>query len=200
MKKVICAFLIFTMIIFLVNPLSNAASRGRSVSGRSVSGRSASGHSISNHSRGGYWRGGYSRGGYWRGGYWRGGYWGWWAPWAVIGGAAVWAPYYYDPYYYSPYYEPPLVVDQEQPSVDVQPAPSVSPSTAERIFIYPRNSQSEELQAKDRYECHRWGVSQTGYDPTQPTSGMPRAQLNQVRADYKRAMSACLDARGYTMK
>jgi hypothetical protein len=185
MKKVVCAFLIFTMIIFLVNPLSNAASRGRSVSGRS----------ISSHSRGGY-----SRGGYWRGGYWRGGYWGWWAPWAVIGGAAVWAPYYYDTYYYSPYYEPSLVVDQEQPSVAVQPAPSVSPSMAERIFIYPRNGQSEELQAKDRYECHRWGVSQTGYDPTQPTSGMQRAQLNQMRADYKRAMSACLDGRGYTMK
>jgi hypothetical protein len=71
---------------------------------------------------------------------------------------------------------------------------------AERIFIYPRNGQSEELQAKDRYECHRWGVSQTGYDPTQPTSGMQRAQLNQMRADYKRAMSACLDGRGYTMK
>ena len=175
MNKIVCAFLIFTMIIFLVNPLSKAASRGHSVSG----------HSISNHSRGGYWRGGY---------------WGWWAPWEVIGGASVLAPYYYDPYYYSPYYEPPLVVDQEQSSVDVQPVPSLSPSTAERIFIYPRKGQSEELQAKDRYECHRWGVSQTGYDPTQPTSGMSGAQLNQMRVDYKRAMSACLDGRGYTMK
>ena len=28
----------------------------------------------------------------------RGGHWGWWAPWAVIGGAAVLAaPYYYAP-------------------------------------------------------------------------------------------------------
>jgi hypothetical protein len=92
------------------------------------------------------------------------------------------------------------MVDQEQPSVYTQPAPSVSPASAERIFVYPRKGQSEELQAKDRYECHRWGVSQTGYDPTQPTSGMPGAQLNQMRADYKRAMSACLDGRGYTMK
>lgn len=170
MNKIVCAFLIFTMIIFLVNPLSNAASRGRS----------AGGHSISNYSRGGYSRGGY---------------WDWMAPWAVIGGAAVLAPYYY-----SPYYEPPLVVDQEQSSVYVQPALSLSPLTAERIFIYPRKGQSEELQAKDRYECHRWGMSQTGYDPTQPTSGMSGAQLNQMRADYKRAMSACLDGRGYTMK
>jgi hypothetical protein len=215
MKKAALVVLIFTMMIFLVNPLPSDASGGRSGgghSGRSYSGGghsgrsySGSGHSVSSHWRSGYWRGGYGKGGYWRGGYGKGGYWGWWAPWAVIGGAAALAPYYddpyYDSYYNSAYYEPAPVVDQEQPSVYAQPAPSVSPSTtAGRIFIYPRKGQSEELQAKDRYECHSWGVSQTGYDPTQPTSGMPRAQLNQMRADYKRAMSACFDGRGYTMK
>jgi hypothetical protein len=178
MKKVACAVLILTMVIFLINPLSSDARGGYG---------------------GGYWGGGHGGGshggGYWGGGHWGGGHWGWWAPWAVIGGAAVLAPYYY-----SPYYEPTPMVDQEQPLVYAQPAPSVSPASAERIFVYPRKGQSEELQAKDRYECHRWGVSQTGYDPTQPTSGMPGAQLNQMRADYKRAMSACLDGRGYTMK
>ena len=194
MKKVACAVLVFTMIIFLVNPLFSAASGGHSGSGHSGSSYWSGGHWGGGHSGSGYWRGGY-----WRGGYWRGGYWGWWAPWAFIGGAAVLAPYYYSPYY-DPYYEPTPVVDQEQPSVYAQPAPSESPSTAEKIFIYPRKGQSKELQAKDRYECHRWGVSQTGYDPTQPTNGMPGAQLNQMRADYKRAMTACLDGRGYTMK
>jgi hypothetical protein len=129
----------------------------------------------------------------------RGGHWGWWAPWAVIGGAAVLAPYYYAPYY-SPYYAPPTVIIREQPPVYFQPAPSVTPSSTERIFVYPRQGQSEELQAKDRYECHSWAVSQTHYDPTQPTSGMPEAQLNQMRADYQRAMGACLDGRGYTMR
>ena len=160
MKKVAYAVLIFTMVIFLINPLSSEA-------------------------RGGSWGGG--------------GHWGWWAPWAVIGGAAVLAPYYYAPYY-SPYYAPPTVIIREQPPVYFQPAPSVTPSSTERIFIYPRKGQSEELQAKDRYECHRWAVSQTGYDPTQPTGGMPEAQTNQKRADYQRAMGACLDGRGYTMK
>ena len=131
----------------------------------------------------------------------RGGHWGWWAPWAVIGGAAVLAPYYYAPYYYSPYYyAPPPVVIREQPPAYFQPAPSVTPPSTERIFIYPRQGQSEELQAKDRYECHRWAVNQTHYDPTQPTSGMPEAQMNQMRADYQRAMGACLDGRGYTMR
>jgi hypothetical protein len=129
----------------------------------------------------------------------RGGHGGWWLPWAVIGGAAILAPYYYAPRY-SPYYEYRPVVVQEQPPVHVQPAPSVPPLTAERIFIYPRKGQSDELQAKDRYECHSWAVSQTGYDPTQSAGGMSEAQTNQKRADYQRANSACLDAREYTVR
>jgi hypothetical protein len=140
-----------------------------------------------------------------RGGH-RGGHSGWWVPWAVLGGAAVLAPYYY-----APFYSPPPVIIQEQPVIIreqppeyFQPAPSITPSTpssTERIFVYPRQSQSEELQARDRYECHSWAVSQTSYDPTQPTtSGMPEARRNQMRADYQRAQGACLDARGYTMK
>jgi hypothetical protein len=117
---------------------------------------------------------------------------GWWLPLAIIGGAAIMAPYYY-----SPYYEPPPVIIQEQPPVYVQP----TPSSTERIFVYPRQGQSEELLAKDRYECHSWAMGQTGYDPTQPsTSDMPEAQRNQMRADYQRAQGTCLDGRGYTMR
>ena len=142
---------------------------------------------LSSEARGGYGGGGGHSGSYSRGG-------GWW-PWAVIGGAAILAPFYY-----SPYYEPPSLVIQEQPPVYVQPAPSVMPSLTEKIFVYPRQGQSEELQAKDRYECHSWAVSQTHYDPTQPTSGMSEAQLNQMRADYQRAQGACLDGHGYTVK
>jgi hypothetical protein len=140
-----------------------------------------------------------------RGGHW-GGHGGWWVPWAIIGGAAVLAPYYYSPYYspygpyYDPYYGPPPVVIQEQPPVHVQPAPPPAPTLAERVFVYPRQGQSEELQAKDRYECHSWAVGQTHYDPIQPPPGLPEARMNQMRADYSRAQEACLDARGYTVK
>jgi hypothetical protein len=131
-----------------------------------------------------------------RGGHGGGG--GWWVPWAIVGGAAVVAHHYYYAPHYSPYYAPQPVVIQERPPVYIQPAPSISP-TAERIFIYPRRGQSEELQVKDRYECHLWAVSQTGYDPTQPAGGMPD-QATQQRADYQRAQGACLDAREYTVK
>jgi hypothetical protein len=47
------------------------------------------------------------------------------------------------------------------------------------VFVYPRNGQSEAQTQFDRNECHRWGVSQTGYDPTRPapqSSGNAAAQ------------------------
>lgn len=129
----------------------------------------------------------------------RGGHGGWWLPWAVIGSAAVLAPHYY-----RPYYEPQTVIIREQPPVYFQTASPVTPSSTERIFVYPRQGQSEELQAKDRYECHNWAVSQTWGEPrkvsmeewTSIIRSMPEAQ----RADYRRAENACLDGRGYTVK
>ena len=130
----------------------------------------------------------------------RGGHGGWWVPWAIIGGAAIVAPYYYGPYY-SRYYEPAPVIIREPPAVYIQPAPSVTPSSPERTFVYPRQGQTEEQQAKDRYECHSWAKGQTGFDPTQPSVGdMPNTTRNQFVADYHRAEGACLDAKGYTMK
>jgi hypothetical protein len=194
MKKVAWAVLLFTMVIFLITPLSSNARGGY-----------GGGH-------GGGYGGGYGggHGGYhggWYGGY-RGWYYGgWWYPWAVT---IPYLPFYYQtiwvggyPYYYADgtYYAPTadgyMTVNPPQGAVNQVPpsAPSV-----ERLFIYPRKGQSEELQARDRYECHRWAVSQTHYDPTQPNSGVPGTQLNQMRADYQRAMGACLDGRGYTMK
>jgi len=78
--------------------------------------------------------------------------------------------------------------------------PSSGQMSGEQLFIYPRQGQSEKKQADDRYECHRWAGEQTGYDPTRSPAGMPEAQRAQKYADYKRAMGACLDARGYSIK
>jgi hypothetical protein len=68
------------------------------------------------------------------------------------------------------------------------------------IFIYPRHGQSEQKQAEDRQECHGWAISQAGYDPTKPPPGMTEAQTTRKQADFQRAMGACLDARGYSVK
>ncbi len=81
-----------------------------------------------------------------------------------------------------------------------RPASSGPQLQDEKLFVYPRKGQSEEQQAKDRYQCHLWVVGQIGWDPTQPTGAVSEAQMNQKRADYKRAMGACLEAHDYTVK
>ncbi|HZF16196.1 MAG TPA: DUF6515 family protein [Steroidobacteraceae bacterium] len=68
------------------------------------------------------------------------------------------------------------------------------------VFVYPRNGQSEQQQASDRYECHAWAVRETGFDPTQPLGGVDESQVIAKRADYHRAEAACLEARGYSVK
>ncbi|MGC1402755.1 MAG: DUF6515 family protein [Thermodesulfobacteriota bacterium] len=74
------------------------------------------------------------------------------------------------------------------------------PMPGNQIFIYPRQGQSPEKQADDRVECLNWAISQVGYDPNRPPVGLAEAQKAQKIADYRRAMEACLDARGYSMK
>ena len=145
------------------------------------------------------------------------------------------------------------------------------------LYIYPKNGQDEELQRRDRYECHVWAAQQTGFDPStyqaptpvahghpprqrdhefgadpitgaaggaamgavggaiagdagkgaaigagvgallgafrtlerdshkttqkqQREAAAQRAEIESARHDYNRAISACLEARGYTVK
>ena len=112
------------------------------------------------------------------------------------------------PYYYANetyYTENPggyVVVEPPQGEVIETPPGTEqgTESSENKMFIYPRKGQSEKQQADDRYECHKWAVGQTNYDPTRNQSGMPSDQIMQKRADYQRAMASCLDARGYTAK
>lgn len=54
-------------------------------------------------------------------------------------------------------------------------AAPVASATAQDIFIYPAQGQSQSQLDKDRYECHSWAVQQTGFDPTRysPTPSQP---------------------------
>jgi hypothetical protein len=70
---------------------------------------------------------------------------------------------------------------------------------SDELFVYPKNGQSEERQSTDRYECHAWAAGKTGFDPTRPL-GNDDDQLDSKRADYRRAQTACLEARGYSVK
>ena len=68
------------------------------------------------------------------------------------------------------------------------------------LYVYQRDGQSDEKQGSDRYECHRWATSQTGFDPVQPDRQGGGRALETRRNEYRRAITACLEARGYTVK
>jgi len=126
--------------------------------------------------------------------------------------ATVWVggmPYYYanNTYYIQ---RPPgyVVVSPPPPAATVVELPpssrpvQQSPSGAggqipfAQLSTYPNLGQSQQQQAKDRYECHRWAVGQSGYDPS--LSNGPGATEQQMNG-YRASMSACLSARGYTV-
>jgi hypothetical protein len=166
--------------------------------------RSGAGHGYGGY--GGYNNGfhhGYSTGAYWGGGYWRGGYWprsyyglgfNWYLPFLPALYATYWyggLPYYYanDVYYtWNPSYDgyvatdPPPLADNSTPSPQGD-----SDSGSAQIFMYPKNGQNEEQQSTDRRECQQWAAGQAGQDGANAP-------------DYRRAMMACVEGRGYSAK
>ncbi|HTW73715.1 MAG TPA: DUF6515 family protein [Steroidobacteraceae bacterium] len=110
-------------------------------------------------------------------------------------------PYYYadDTYYeWEPDMNGYVVVT---PPADTQPGtPPAAPALGGGdLYIYPKNGQSATQQAADRYECHTWAKNQTDFDPSQPGAGTASGQLAIKTAQYNRAMTACLEARGYSV-
>ncbi len=62
------------------------------------------------------------------------------------------------------------------------------------LVVYPAANQTPTQQQQDRYECHRWSFTETGFDPS---GEEPDYRLKPV---YDRAMSACLEARNYVVR
>jgi hypothetical protein len=160
---------------------------------------------------GGYYGHGYSTGAYWGGGYWHGGFWPrcyygvgftWYLPLLPLAYATYWyggIPYYYanNVYYtYNPSYDgyvatdPPPVTDYDAGTAGAAPnvdAAAPGDAAAAQIFMYPKNGQSAEQQATDKAECQQWAAQEAG-------------QVAQNGADYRRAMTACVEGRGYSAK
>jgi len=99
-----------------------------------------------------------------------------------IGGA----PYYYanGAYYAASPGQGYVVVTPPPGAEAAQPVPA--PKPAPDPIIYPRNGQTPEQTEADRQACNRWAT-------TQP-SAMADAQV------FQRAVSACMDGRGYTVR
>ena len=106
--------------------------------------------------------------------------------------------------------QPSNVVELGPSNTNIQPAPYTNAQTAPntnavqepegQLFIYPSKGQSLAQQATDRNDCHIWAVSQTGYDPAIHSGNVPVNQTSAQVANYQRALGACLEGRGYTVK
>jgi opacity protein-like surface antigen len=85
-----------------------------------------------------------------------------------------------------------------QPAPPTEP-PSAAPEAAfgKGYYIYPKNGQTQQQQWADRYACDNWSKSQSGFDPARPGGGVPPQESAMRREQYRRAMTACLEAHGY---
>lgn len=45
------------------------------------------------------------------------------------------------------------------------PAPPPAVATPPPMYFYPERKQTEATQERDRYECYRWAVRESGFDP-----------------------------------
>jgi hypothetical protein len=99
----------------------------------------------------------------------------------------------------------PSYVRESSPTSAPTPAPTSPPTssptqskapaqTLPQLYAYPKNGQTATQSTFDRIECERWGSGQTGYSPGQSVEDGNR------KADYQRAVSACLEGRGYTVR
>lgn len=98
--------------------------------------------------------------------------------------------YYYSDYHYYTY-------EPERRGYVVVPSPygdDEEEAYDDDLYVYPAQDQSEQQQADDRYECHRWAVAETDYDPIDDEYDA------DLRQDYLRALTACLVGRGYTVR
>jgi hypothetical protein len=80
----------------------------------------------------------------------------------------------------------PVVLAAEPPAVVQAPPPVVVPAPKPDPIIYPRNGQDANRTEFDRQECNRWAT-------TQP-SAVADASV------FQRAVEACMDGRGYSMR
>lgn len=63
------------------------------------------------------------------------------------------------------------------------------------VAISPAYGQTQAQMEQDRYDCQRWAVSESGFDPSRATTAPPA----DVADRYRRSLGACLSGRGYNV-
>ena len=92
----------------------------------------------------------------------------------------------------------PVIAQYESAAPTGDPAAVPAPNSVDNLHIDPQNGQSPERQWSDRYACQSWAATQSGFDPTKRASGS--SVDTSRRGDYLRAFTACLEARGYSVR
>ncbi|MBA2931006.1 DUF6515 family protein [Pseudomonas sp. W22_MBD1_FP4] len=83
-----------------------------------------------------------------------------------------------------------------QPPAQV-PAPQPAPQgNGYDVVAYPANGQSPAQVQQDGYDCYRWAVQQSGFDPQAATYAPDPA----VVQTYRQAQGNCLSSRGYQVQ
>ncbi|RMP61599.1 hypothetical protein ALQ18_04502 [Pseudomonas marginalis pv. marginalis] len=83
-----------------------------------------------------------------------------------------------------------------QPPTQV-PAPQPAPQgNGYNVTAYPANGQSPAQVQQDGYDCYRWAVQQSGFDP-QAVTYAPDPAVVQT---YRQAQGNCLTSRGYQVQ
>ncbi len=85
------------------------------------------------------------------------------------------------------------------PPPQATPPMNSSATRAGEFNVSAKNGQSEQRQWADRYDCHRWATTQSGFDPTGKSAEAPAGADASLRDQYRRAFTACLEARGYSV-
>ncbi len=81
------------------------------------------------------------------------------------------------------------------PPSQSSPTPSYEPSAKTgQLYAYPQKGQTDSAATFDRIECETWGGKQTGYFPGQSADNAAK------KSDYQRAVVACLEGRGYSVR
>ena len=83
-----------------------------------------------------------------------------------------------------------------QPPTQV-PSPQPAPQgNGYDVVAYPANGQSQAQVQQDGYDCYRWAVQQSGFDPRTVTYAPDPA----VVQTYRQAQGNCLGSRGYQVQ
>lgn len=65
------------------------------------------------------------------------------------------------------------------------------------LFVYPAKEQDKQQREQDDYRYYAWVKDETNYDPM---NAREPAEVVAQKDSFKKAMTLCLEARGYSVK